>query len=125
MARHIAWDIGARGVTLGLAEHLGASAVLSRFSRLVIDPNRGADDPTLVMKLYDGTIVPGNRGVDAAEIARRTETLHRPYHEAIDAALDAIVADGKTPALVSIHSFTPQLRGRRGPALACRAALGP
>jgi len=54
MQRHIAWDVGARGVTLGLAEQLGANAVLSRWSRLVIDPNRGDDDPTLVMKIYDG-----------------------------------------------------------------------
>ncbi|MEM7742611.1 MAG: N-formylglutamate amidohydrolase [Pseudomonadota bacterium] len=112
MARHIAWDVGARGLTLGLAHALGAPAVLSTFSRLVIDPNRGADDPTLVMKIYDGSIIPGNREVDDAEVARRIEHLHRPYHEAIDAELDAIVARGGMPALVSIHSFTPQLRGR-------------
>src|SRR6188768_4126493 len=61
MRRHIAYDIGARGVTLGLARRLGAEALLTRFSRLVIDPNRGEDDPTLVMRLYDGTVVPGNR----------------------------------------------------------------
>ena len=29
MGRHIAWDVGARGVTLGLAARLGAGAVLS------------------------------------------------------------------------------------------------
>ena len=55
MGRHIAYDIGARGVTLELAGLMAAPAVLSRFSRLVIDPNRGKDDPTLVMRLYDGT----------------------------------------------------------------------
>jgi len=112
MARHIAWDVGARGVTLGLAARLGAGAVLTRYSRLVIDPNRGEDDPTLVMRLCDGTIIPGNRGVDAAEVARRLEAYHRPYHRAIDAALDAERAAGRAPALVSIHSFTPQFRGR-------------
>ena len=112
MARHIAWDVGAREVTLGLAERLGAPALLTTWSRLVIDPNRGADDPTLVMKLYDGSIIPGNRGVDEAEIARRRARLHRPYHEAIDAALDAMIAEGRQPAIVSMHSFTPQFRGR-------------
>ncbi len=61
MHRHIAYDIGAAGVSRRLAELLFAPALLSRFSRLVIDPNRGEDDPTLIMKLYDGTIVPGNR----------------------------------------------------------------
>jgi predicted N-formylglutamate amidohydrolase len=112
MARHIAFDIGARGVTLGLAERLGAAAVLSTVSRLVIDPNRGEDDPTLVMKLYDGSIVPGNRKVGPDEVARRLDAYHRPYHRSIDAALDAVIARGGTPALVSIHSFTPQFRGR-------------
>ena len=112
MTRHIAYDLGARGVTLGLAERLGAGAVLSTWSRLVIDPNRGEDDPTLVMKLYDGSIVPANRDVGPEEIARRIATYHRPYHEAVDAALDAVIAAGQRPVLVSIHSFTPQFRGR-------------
>ncbi|MCB1376107.1 MAG: N-formylglutamate amidohydrolase, partial [Rhodobacteraceae bacterium] len=71
MARHIAYDLGARGVAMALAEMLDAPAVLSRFSRLVIDPNRGEDDPTLVMQLYDGTIVPANRGIEAQEVRRR------------------------------------------------------
>jgi predicted N-formylglutamate amidohydrolase len=78
MGRHIAWDVGARGVTLGLAARLGAGAVLSTYSRLVIDPNRGEDDPTLVMRLYDGSIIPGNRHVDQAEIERRKNAPARP-----------------------------------------------
>ncbi len=112
MGRHIAYDVGARGVTLGLAERLGAGAVLSTVSRLVIDPNRAEDDPTLVMRLYDGSVVPGNRRVGAEEIARRIAAYHRPYHRAVDAALDAVLARGGAPALVAIHSFTPQLKGR-------------
>ncbi len=112
MARHIAYDVGARGVTLALAARLGAGAVLSTFSRLVIDPNRGEDDPTLVMRVCDGTIVPGNRHVDAAEIERRKAAYHRPYHAAIRAAVEEVEAAGEAPVLLSIHSFTPQFRGR-------------
>lgn len=112
MRRHIAWDVGARGVTLSLARLLGAEAVLSTWSRLVIDPNRGADDPTLVMKLYDGSIIPANRHVDRAEIERRLARYYRPYHAAIDQALDRAIAEGLSPALVSMHSFTPRFRGR-------------
>ena len=63
LERHIAYDIGAAGLAIALADHLGASAILSDFSRLVIDPNRGEDDPTLLMKLYDGTIIPANHAV--------------------------------------------------------------
>ena len=112
MARHIAWDPGARGVTLGLAARLGAAAVLATWSRLVIDPNRGEDDPTLVMKLYDGSIVPANRHVDEAEVERRIVAYHRPYHDAIDLAIDRVLEEGGRPVLVSIHSFTPRFRGR-------------
>lgn len=109
MQRHIAWDVGAAAVTRGLTQALGAKAVLSRFSRLVIDPNRGEDDPTLVMKLYDGSIIEGNRHVDAVEVERRLTELHRPYHAQVGHALDQA---GPKPVLVSMHSYTPQLRGK-------------
>ncbi|TIP31930.1 MAG: N-formylglutamate amidohydrolase, partial [Mesorhizobium sp.] len=58
--RHIAYDIGVETVTRELAAALDAPAVLAGFSRLLIDPNRGEDDPTMIRQLYDGTVVPGN-----------------------------------------------------------------
>ncbi|MCR9088626.1 MAG: N-formylglutamate amidohydrolase [Rhodobacteraceae bacterium] len=109
MGRHIAYDLGAAGVTRALADALGAPAVLSRFSRLVIDPNRGENDPTLVMKLYDGTIVPGNRHLDADGRDVRLARYYRPYH----AALADVLAARADPVLVAVHSFTPKLVGRR------------
>ncbi|HSO48109.1 MAG TPA: N-formylglutamate amidohydrolase, partial [Rhizobiaceae bacterium] len=105
--RHIAYDIGARDVTLGLARQLGVPAVLSTYSRLLIDPNRGEDDPTIVMRLSDGTVIPGNHPISEAEIASRIERFHRPYHEAIDAAIRQALRNGVIPAVLSIHSFTP------------------
>ena len=112
MGRHIAWDVGAAGVARDLGPVLSAPVVLSRFSRLVIDPNRGADDPTLVMKLYDGSIIPANRRVDGTEVARRKAAFYDPYHRAVSDTIDAVAARRGVPHLVSIHSFTPQLRGR-------------
>ena len=108
MNRHIAWDPGAAGVTIALAEALNSPCILTTFSRLVIDPNRGADDPTLVMKFYDGTVIPANRAADAAERDRRLDRLHRPYH----AALGRLAAAHPARAICAIHSFTPQLQGR-------------
>ncbi len=107
MARHIAYDVGAAGVTYALAEQLDAPAILSNFSRLVIDPNRGEDDPTLLMKLYDGTIIPGNRHADAVERERRLNTCYRPYH----AAQAEMAARQNDTVLISVHSYTPQLNG--------------
>ncbi|MEZ5778763.1 MAG: N-formylglutamate amidohydrolase [Paracoccaceae bacterium] len=108
MARHIAYDIGAAGVTRLLAERLDAPAILSNFSRLVIDPNRGEDDPTLVMKLYDGTIIPANRHVDKAETERRLNAFHRPYH----AAYAELAGRRADTVICAVHSFTPRLSGR-------------
>jgi predicted N-formylglutamate amidohydrolase len=108
---HIAYDIGAAQVTRALAAAMGAAAVLGRFSRLLIDLNRGADDPTLVMKLSDGSIIPGNRDAGPAEIAKRIEQFHAPYH----AAISEEIARLKTPTLISLHSFTPAWKGAARP----------
>lgn len=109
--RHIAYDIGARRATEAMAEALGAPALMTTFSRLLIDPNRGADDPTLVMRLSDGAIVPGNARADEDEIERRRAAFFRPYHDAVAAALRRMAATGTVPAIVSIHSFTPSWKG--------------
>lgn len=108
MERHIAYDIGAAGLARALARRLGGPAILGRFSRLVIDPNRGEDDPTLVMRLYDGTVIPANRRAGPEEVARRLDRLYRPYHGALSALLGA----RRDPAMLAVHSFTPRLRGR-------------
>src|SRR6516225_1927202 len=109
--RHIAYDIGAADVTRALAGLLGAPAVLSTYSRLIIDSNRGLDDPTLVMRFSDGAIVPGNAYIDPAEIARRVAQFWAPYRSEIAATIDAMASTGEPPALISIHSFTPVWRG--------------
>src|SRR5271165_4760027 len=113
--RHIAYDIGAAAVTRRLAELIGAPAILSRFSRLLIDPNRGADDPTLVMRLSDGAIIPGNAAISEAEIERRLALYWRPYRDAISQSVEAMMKSGRIPAILSIHSFTPTWRGSPRP----------
>ena len=108
MARHIAYDVGAAGLAEALAAKLDAPALLSDFSRLVIDPNRGEDDPTLIMRIYDGTVIPANRDIDHDGRAERIARLYRPYHD----AYAALAAAHPARAICAIHSFTPQLRGR-------------
>lgn len=109
--RHIAYDIGVEAVTRALAACLGVPAVLSRVSRLVIDANRGDDDPTLVMRLSDGAVIPGNARIDQAERRRRIEAYWRPYDEAIRDTVDLAFAAGRPPILLAMHSFTPIWRG--------------
>jgi predicted N-formylglutamate amidohydrolase len=112
---HIASDLGAAAVTRALASAFGAGAILARWSRLLVDLNRGEDDPTLIMKVSDGSLVPGNARIDDAEAASRIARYHAPYHAAIAREIDTMRAAGLVPVLVSMHSFTPVWKGWRRP----------
>ncbi|HHK73541.1 MAG TPA: N-formylglutamate amidohydrolase [Rhizobiales bacterium] len=105
--RHIAYDIGAGQVVRQLAENLGVPAILGRYSRLLIDLNRGIDDPTMIMKLSDGAVIPGNCHIDQEEAQARIARYYRPYHRKVDDILDQGIKMGKPPAILSVHSFTP------------------
>jgi predicted N-formylglutamate amidohydrolase len=114
-ARHIAWDIGVAEVTRRLAERLDAPAILSGYSRLVIDCNRQLDDPTSIAQESDGVNVPGNRGLDAAARRLRADACFWPYHRAIAGMIESAKAAGRQPVLISLHSFTPVMQGFERP----------
>ena len=111
LERHIAYDIGAAAVTRRIAAEFEAPAVLTRYSRLLIDPNRGMDDPTLIMRLSDGAVVEGNRDLTDAERDKRTRLYYAPYHAAIEGVVEACLASGVQPLVLSIHSFTESWKG--------------
>ena len=117
LSRHIAYDIGAKEVTLALAKALDVPAVLSNFSRLLIDPNRGHDDPTLMMRISDGALIPENAKADSPEVERRRQLYHAPYHQRVEDELLAIEAarNGQAAFIFSVHSFTPNWRGTPRP----------
>lgn len=109
--RHIAYDIGAEALTLSLAHRLGVPAVCAHFSRLLIDPNRGVDDPTLIMKISDGALVAGNLEVDAKERQHRINAYYQPYHDAIGRLVGQARAQSGDLMILSVHSFTPFWKG--------------
>jgi predicted N-formylglutamate amidohydrolase len=113
--RHIGWDIGAADVTELLARRLDAPAVLSGFSRLVIDCNRWPDHPSAIPEASDGIPVPGNMGLMERQRRERVAACFTPYHEAVKAHLAAFARRGVTPALLMIHSFTPEMNGAKRP----------
>lgn len=108
---HIAWDIGAAAIARRLAALFDAPALLAGYSRLVVDCNRHLDDPTAFVQTSDGIAVPGNAAMTGDERARRIARIYRPYHGAIDEALDRFQQAGTVPALVSCHTMTDRLRG--------------
>ncbi len=115
LARHIGWDIGAAMVTRRLAPLLDAPAVLCGYSRLVIDCNRYLADPTSMVEVSDGVTVPGNADLGAEARLARQASIFTPYHAAIAARITALRATGIAPAVISIHSFTPVMRGFQRP----------
>ncbi len=115
LSRHIAYDIGIEAVATGLNEALNVPVVMSQFSRLLIDPNRGEDDPTLVMRISDGALIEGNAKIDDAEIEHRKANYYRPYHQAITDQIDEFLAADICPIILSLHSFTDNWRGTPRP----------
>ena len=112
---HWGWDVGAADLTRALIELTRSCGVLSRFSRLVCDPNREAWQESFVVEQVEGHRLSFNRGVDTAERRRRQERYFDPYHDAIDHTIRARKAVGAPVRLCSIHSFTPVYLGRARP----------
>ena len=115
LAEHWGWDIGAADLTRALARRTGSCAVLSRFTRLLCDPNRRPDEASFVVESIDGEPVSFNRGVDASERRRRRRLYFDPYHDAIDRTLRARRAVDARFRLCAVHSFTPVFLGRSRP----------
>jgi predicted N-formylglutamate amidohydrolase len=107
MDRHIAWDIGAMALSLALVKRVSARLVAQRYSRLVIDCNRGPISPELIPVVSDGTHIPANAGISATAINARTDAIHAPFHARIAKEIRQL----RPALLVSIHSFTPNLAG--------------
>lgn len=104
---HWAYDRGARELTQELASIAGAPAVLSRFTRLLADPNRAEDSPDLFRTKADGKPVWLNQSVTETERDKRLAGYYRPYHD----ALDRTVGASSAALLLSMHTFTPVYEG--------------
>ena len=98
------------------ARGLGASTLVARYSRYVVDLNRPPDDGTL----YAGQVATGlcprytfagdplyrdETAVTAAEIRDRVERYWRPYHERLAVALEELRARHGYALLWDAHSI--------------------
>jgi predicted N-formylglutamate amidohydrolase len=107
LQRHVAWDIGSDKLVKQLADLLDAPAILSGFSRLIVDPNRQLDDPSAFPEISDGIAIPGNQNLSAESRDLRAKSFFQPYHEAIERRLKQFSDNGIVPAFISIHTCTP------------------
>lgn len=106
MGEHVAIDIGVAPLGRALCARIGMAGILGNVSRLVIDLNREADAAGLIPEASDGHPIPGNSALDADARGKRIAGLWQPYH----ARVEQRIATNKPKLLVSLHSFTPELR---------------
>jgi predicted N-formylglutamate amidohydrolase len=105
LASHRGWDAGALELARRLAVDLGAPLQASTTTRLLVDLNRSAHNPSVFSRFSRGLSPEG-----------RTDLLRgvwEPYRRTVDARVSALTATGRPVIHVGVHSFTPVLDGVR------------
>jgi predicted N-formylglutamate amidohydrolase len=115
LEEHVAYDIGTRKLLTHLVDHLDAPAVMAGYSRLVVDLNRSLEDASVMPEVSDHIAIPGNENMSGEDRKRRIHSLYLPYRAAIDQKLHEFRQRDIIPALIAIHSFTPQMAGFERP----------
>lgn len=108
---HAAWDIGARAVAIRLSETLDAPLVASRVSRLVYDCNRPPEAPDSIPAKSELIDVPANSSLAPADREARARAIYEPFRVLLAETIAARRA--LSPAIVTVHSFTPVYFGVR------------
>lgn len=92
----------------------GASLLVAKYSRYLIDLNRGRDDQPLYSgattglvptENFDGSPVYAGAGPDRADVAGRIERYWQPYHESLASELEAIRERHGHAVLFDVHSI--------------------
>lgn len=102
---HYGFDLGSKALTLEIARILGATAILSGYSRLFLDYNRKSHDPACIRPDMGGIPIPRNLGVDDEERRLRERIAREPVERAIEDWVEG--CKSKAKAVISIHSFSP------------------
>lgn len=113
--RHIAWDIGADGLSKQLSTLLDAPLITQDYSRLVCDCNRSTHVDSFIPTLSEATRIPGNEGLSSAARQARIDEIYRPLHRRIEQEIDQRLALGQPVVFISVHSFTPIFLGEERP----------
>lgn len=105
---HWAFDPGAADTAKSLAQRLRTIAVLSKFTRLLLDANRTLYSETLFRRTCDGRPLDLNSALSAEERYSRINRFHVPYHQLVGEAAEFLDPD----LIISIHTFTPNYEGQ-------------
>jgi len=103
-----------------IARELGASLIVPRYARFLIDLNRPPEDTPMYPGASNTELCPtrffsgeplylDGQAPDAAEKLRRRERYWGPYHEALQAELDRLKAQHGHALLFDAHSIKSEL----------------
>jgi predicted N-formylglutamate amidohydrolase len=106
---HVAWDIGARGLSERLSEKLDAVLIEGAVSRLVYDCNRPPTAADAMPAKSEQIVVPGNQSLTAQDREMRTRAIYEPFRKRLS---DTIHAMRGRSILITVHSFTPVYFGK-------------
>jgi len=103
LASHRGWDAGALALARRLATSLDAPLHHATVTRLLVDLNRSPGSRSVFSAATEGL-----SDLDRATLLRR---WHEPYRSGVEAAMRRVIDSGEFVVHVSVHSFTPVLRG--------------
>jgi predicted N-formylglutamate amidohydrolase len=112
LSSHAAWDPGAIRLARRVALLLDAPLIAAAASRLLVDPNRAPGAHDLIPLAAGGAAIPGNNKLTDGERLERLARFHAPYHATVASFL---ASRPNITALVSIHTFEPELFGAARP----------
>lgn len=105
LASHRGYDAGALPVAQRCARSLRAPLFSGNVTRLVVDLNRPEGHPALFSHFI--------ADLDAADREQLLRRFHRRHWAAVQSAVEARLGLGVPVLHLSLHSFTPVLRGER------------
>jgi predicted N-formylglutamate amidohydrolase len=101
---HRGWDPGALELARKLARRSGAALHAGRVTRLLADLNRSPENRRALFSEWSRELPEPEREAILAQ-------YYQPYRDAVRAAIEAELAAGRGVLHLSLHSFTPELRG--------------
>lgn len=103
LSTHRGLDRGAARLARVIARHFGAGLHVASVSRLVVDLNRSPHHRDLFSRF--------TRGLSPAERRRILARHYAPYRDGVEREIVRHLAAGNRVFHLSVHSFTPVLRG--------------
>ncbi len=110
---HRGYDPGAWAATRQIADYLSdrdllfSDPVVATTTRLLVDLNRSTDNPSVWSKF-------------TSDLPRSTRSeilqeFYQPHRQAVERLVERVVANNEIAIHLSVHSFTPRMRGQWRP----------